>query len=151
MAVRMRHPDLEGTEISVPSESVPHHANAGWYAVEGQADMGETFPLEAQRFEGQPQVRMRHPRLGEGQVITVAESAVPWHRAEGWLVIGEEAVEEAGVGAHIQEVSLDDLTAEQLRELARDQGVPVSGTKAELLERLGSQEAPAEPAPTEEA
>lgn len=87
MGVRMRHPDLD-TEIVVAAEAAAIHRGSGWVPVEGQQDMGEELPAELQRFEGQPPVRMRHPTL-DGE-ITVAESAVPIHRSNGWLVVDEQ-------------------------------------------------------------
>jgi len=136
MTVRMRHPDLE-EEIVVASSAAPLHALSGWAAVEGQDDMGEELPAELQPFEGQPQVRLYHPDV-EGDPITVAESAVPFHRERGWLVVEDE--EAASEAEPVDE--LDGLTVAELQDVARDQGLPVSGTKQELLERLRS--APAE-------
>jgi hypothetical protein len=124
----MTHPDLEGQEIAVAPSAVPFHAESGWQVAPGQGDMGEEWPAEVQRFEGQPPIRLRHPDLE--QEITVAESAVPFHREKGWLPVEEEG---AGEG------DLEGLTVEQLRESARARGLPVSGTKAELLERLSPQ------------
>lgn len=88
MAVRMRHPDLDG-EIVVASSAVPIHRGSGWEPVEGQDDMGEVWPAELQRFEGQPPVRMRHPNVQDE--ITVASSAVPYHRSVGWLEVTADA------------------------------------------------------------
>jgi hypothetical protein len=135
MGVRMRHPDLDA-EIVVPASAVPIHAGSGWQAVEGQEDMGETLPPEAQPFEGQPPVRMRHPDLDTE--ITVAESAVPQHRSNGWLIVEDDTEAEAVVEAG---ADVDRLTVEQLRDLARARGAQVSGTKAELQERLRSEPA----------
>lgn len=86
--VRIYHPDLD-TEITVPSSAVPFHQEAGWQPVEGQQDMGEVWPAEIRRFGGQTPIRMRHPDM-ESE-ITVAESAVPFHRERGWQTIDEEA------------------------------------------------------------
>lgn len=36
-------------------------------------------------------VRMRHPNLPDEQTITVAERAVPHHRAAGWVVVDDPA------------------------------------------------------------
>jgi hypothetical protein len=135
----MTHPDLDG-EITVDPGAVPHHERARWQVVPGQEEQGEQWPEDLRQFGGQQQVRMRHPDL-DGE-ITIAESAVPFHREKGWQVIDPEA-----------ERALDDLTVEQLRSRARDAGLPVSGTKAELLERLSTYEqdqAGVEPAQLEE-
>jgi len=141
MGVLMRHPDSGGTYDAQPSQ-VPHLQESGWQVAEGQTEQGEVWPAEVRRFEGQPPVRMRHPQVADE--ITVAESARPHHAAQGWLVV-EDAVEEAGVGSWIQEVAFEDYTVEQLRDEARAVGVMVSGTKAELIERLRAmQQAPAE-------
>lgn len=89
MTVRMVHPDLDGEYDAQPGQ-VPHLRNAGWVEVEGQAEQGETWPAEALRFDGQEQVRMRHPELGAGQAITVARSAVPYHQERGWLEVTDQ-------------------------------------------------------------
>jgi hypothetical protein len=120
--VRMTHPDLD-TEILVASSAVPIHANSGWRPVPGQEDMGEEIPPDLQRFDGQEQVRMRHPDLAE--IITVARAAVPVHRSVGWLEVDEE-----------QKAELEDKTVADLKEEARARGLQVSGTKDELVERI---------------
>lgn len=38
-------------------------------------------------------VTLRHPTLPEGQTITVAASAVPHHRAAGWVPVDPPAPE----------------------------------------------------------
>jgi hypothetical protein len=86
MGVRLRHPTLD-SEIEVPAEAVPHHERSGWVQVKGQAEQGEVWPEELQRFEGQEQVRIRHPTL-DGET-TVARSAVPLWRERGWEEITE--------------------------------------------------------------
>jgi hypothetical protein len=143
MGVRMRHPDLE-QEIEVASSAVPIHEQSGWQPVEGQEVTWSPLPPESLPFGGQAIIRMRHPTL-PGQEIRVAESAVPHHRSKGWYVLPEEPEAEEGDG-------LDGLTVAQLQERAREAGVPVSGTKAELQERLRSpsttEAAGAEPAQT---
>ncbi|HEV8653109.1 MAG TPA: hypothetical protein VG276_27885 [Actinomycetes bacterium] len=88
MGVRMRHPDLE-QEIEVAPSAVPHHQRVGWVEIEGQTEQGERWPAELQRFEGQQQIRMRHPDL-EGTQITVAASAAPMHLERGWYVVPDE-------------------------------------------------------------
>ncbi|GAA4626610.1 hypothetical protein GCM10023196_035550 [Actinoallomurus vinaceus] len=40
-------------------------------------------------------VRMRHPELDEEQIITVAESAVPFHATAGWVVVEDDDSEQA--------------------------------------------------------
>jgi hypothetical protein len=84
----MRHPDLDSEYEAQPSQ-VPHLEHAGWKVVEGQAEQGEIWPEELQRFEGQEQVRMRHPEL-PGQQITIARSAVPMHQERGWYEVPDE-------------------------------------------------------------
>jgi hypothetical protein len=137
--VRMRHPDLD-TEILVESSAVPIHANSRWEPVPGQEDMGEEIPPDLQRFDGQEQVRMRHPNLSE--TIIVARSAVPVHRSVEWYEVDEEAKAE-----------LEDKTVADLREEARSRGLQVSGTKDELIDRIRTHdtEQPSEaPAPEPE-
>jgi len=149
MSVRMRHPTLPGQEITVAPEAVPHHRSAGWQVVEGQTEQGEQWPAEVQRFEGQTQVRIYHPVTG-GEAV-VAASAVPTHEASGWQVVKDA---EPTAAALEPEDGLAGLTVAELQDLARGAGLPVSGTKAELLERLRaapSDQAGVEPAqPTDE-
>jgi hypothetical protein len=114
--VRMTHPDVAG-EIVVASSAVPIHENSGWKAVPGQEDMGERLPPDAQRFDGQEQVRMRHPNVAD--MIVVARSAVPSHRSVGWVEIDDEAEAKA---------AYDDQTVTGLQEEARSRGLKVSGT-----------------------
>ncbi|HEY5987610.1 MAG TPA: hypothetical protein VIV12_14735 [Streptosporangiaceae bacterium] len=108
MSVRMTHPDLEGAEIAVAPSAVPVHAESGWVEVPGQAEQGEVWPAELQRFEGQPPVRLRHPETGAE--ITVAESAVPFHRERGWL-----PVPEAEVGGEAAEAASEPTPARRRR------------------------------------
>lgn len=157
MTIRMTHPHLPGQPVEVADSAVPHHRAAGWQVVEGQASQGEEWPLEAQRFEGQPMVRMSHPNLPyTGQEpIVVAESAVPAHRSTGWLVVEDEPASEASEAeSEAGPDELDGLTVAELQQRARDRGLPVSGTKAELLARLctadETSEAGDEPAPDTE-
>jgi len=131
MTIRMTHPESGGTYDAQPSQD-PHLQESGWQVIPGQAEQGETWPAEVQRFEGQQRFRLRHPDLDTE--ITVAESAVPYHRERGWLIVEEEPAAEAEGDVD----RLDGLTVEQLREEARAAGIPVSGAKAELIERLRS-------------
>jgi hypothetical protein len=143
MGVRMRHPDLEA-EITAPPSAVPFHAAAGWVEVEGQDETGDVWPAELQPFEGQEQVRLRHPDL-DGEV-TVARSAVAVHAANGWYEAepAEVAPDQAEAGSADD---LDSLTVADLQDHLRARDLPVSGTKAELIERLrAGTEEEAEPA-----
>jgi hypothetical protein len=147
MGVRMRHPDLE-QEINATSGQVPHFQVSGWQVIEGQDEQGEQWPAELLPFEGQEKVRLTHPDL-EGE-ITVAESAVPYHRERGWQVVEGEEPAAGPEGAD----GLDGKTVPELRDLAKDEDIkPVPTTKPELLDALrGHQQAPAEAGqPTEEA
>jgi hypothetical protein len=139
MAVRMTHPDLPGTEISVAASAVPFHREARWEEVPGQDEHGEVWPLEAQRFGGQTVVRLRHPDLE--QEIEVAESAVPFHRERGWQLADQVEAE-----------ALEGRKVAELRELAKERGIsPIPSTKAELVEALHeSPDVAGEPAPSEE-
>jgi hypothetical protein len=133
MGVRLRHPTLE-SEIEVPAEAVPHHERSGWVQVKGQAEQGETWPEELQRFEGQEQVRMRHPDL-DGEIV-VARSAEPYWRERAWEEITDEApADDAQPGE-----GLAGKTVPELRELAKQAGIsPLPSTKDELLAALGGQ------------
>lgn len=79
-------------------------------------------------------IRIRHPLTGSESVVP--ESAVPHWRAAGWQLVEEAEPEDDG---------LDELTVQELRDVARGRELPVSGTKAELLERLRGQQQQAEP------
>jgi hypothetical protein len=150
--VRMTNPDSGGEYDADPGQ-VEHLKAAGWQVADPDAEY-ERWPAELQRFEGQEQVRIRHPLTG-GEAV-VARSAVPVHRSAGWVEVAD--AEEATTGAFIQEASLEDLTVEELKDLARARDLPVSGSKAELLERLQppaeaeteDSESPAEPASEKE-
>lgn len=119
---RIRHPDL-GEQVVLASQ-VPHLERAGWEFVEGDR---ETWPKELQPFEGQPRVRIYHPGLDRYE--TVAESAVAQHRSRDWVLAEEWDTAKATA-------DLDGKTAEELRELARERGLKVSGSKDDLLARL---------------
>lgn len=85
MGVRIRHPDLE-VEVEVTASAVPHHQRAGWAEIPGQDEQGEVWP------ELQAQVLMRHPTLP--QVIHVAAGSVASARAQGWILVEDEAAEQ---------------------------------------------------------
>lgn len=87
-------------------------------------------------------VRMTHPDL-PGQPYFADDGQVPHLRAAGWVVAPPPA-EPEGDG-------LEDLTVAELQDRLRVAGLPVSGAKAELLQRLRevSQQAGVEPAPEE--
>jgi hypothetical protein len=129
MGVHMVHPDLEGQSYDAQPSQVPHLQENGWQVAPGQTEQGEVWPMEVQRFEGQPQIRLHHPDL-EVEIV-VAESAVPHHRERGWLIVEDESVAEPEVSEGFAR-----LTVDQLRDEARARGLQVSGTKAELLDRL---------------
>ena len=149
----MTHP-ISGGEYDADPLQVPHLEEAGWQVADGEDDSAvERWPADLRRFDGQAKVRMRHPQI-DADPITVAESAVPFHREKGWQVIDEEA--EAAAAANPEHKTLQQLK-DQLRELNKtrpdNDQLPVSGTKAELLERVrdAQNEAGVEPAqPTEE-
>jgi hypothetical protein len=147
--VRMTHPDVE-QDIVVGLDAEPIHANSGWRRAPGQDDLPppEGVPADVVRFEGQEQVRMRHPNVAE--VITVGAAAVPFHAERGWVRVDQAERE-----------SLEAKTVDQLKDEIRklnadrddDDQLPVSGTKAELLERLSqaqTSEVPAAPAEQED-
>jgi hypothetical protein len=141
----MTHPETGGTYDAQPSQ-VPHLERAGWQVAPGQDEQGEQWPEELQPFGGQDQVAIHHPMTG-GQSV-VAASAVPYWRERGWLIAEPEA---EGPPPGSEDDGLEGLTVVELQDLARERGLPVSGTKAELLQRLrAEQEAGDQPAPTEE-
>jgi hypothetical protein len=139
----MNHPTLPADQvIDVDPIAVPHHQAAGWQVEPGQDETGEEWPTELQRFEGQEQVRLRHPDLDAE--ITVARSAVGAHQSTGWYQV-EEDVPLPGEEPSEPD-DLEQLTVDDLRDLLRARGLPVSGTKAELVSRLRAAPAEEEPA-----
>ena len=123
MTVHMHHPDTGGEYQAQPSQ-VEFLKASGWEPTDPDAPYDQ-WPDDIKRFEGQAQVVMRHPNL-DGE-ITVAESAAPFHASQGW-----QRVED------IRQAEYEDQTVEQLKDQARDRGLAVSGTKAELIERLST-------------
>jgi hypothetical protein len=122
VTVRMTNP-ASGGEYDADPGQVEHLKAAGWELDDPDADY-ERWPAELQRFEGQEQVRIRHPLTGSTAVV--ARSAVAVHRSAGWQEITDE--DDAG--------SLEAKTVPELKALLEQRGLPVSGTKAELIERL---------------
>jgi hypothetical protein len=140
----MTHPVTGGTYDAQPSQ-VPFLEGSGWEQEPGQGVKGDVWPVELQRFEGQSVYWMRHPNV-EGDPIQAAESQKPFYQERGWQVIDTEA-----------EQSLEGLTVDELKEQLRARDLPVSGSKAELVERLRGEppseqelESPAEPASKED-
>jgi hypothetical protein len=127
--VLMTHPESGGEYWATPDQ-VPHLQEADWQIAPGQNVDVEEWPAELRRFGGQDTVKMRHPEI-EGDPITAALSQVPFYREKGWQIVDEDAATEAA-----QTGGLEDLTLDQLKEEARARDLPVSGTKAELVERL---------------
>jgi hypothetical protein len=85
-------------------------------------------------------VRIYHPESG-GEA-TVAESAVPILAGAGWQKVDDQAAQQA------VDDGLDGMTVEQLRVELRSRDLPVTGNKAELVDRLRGEP---EPAAEEEA
>ena len=139
MTVHLTHPGTGGHYDAAPSQ-VEFLKASGWELADPDAAYDE-WPAELQPFEGQPPVRMRHPEVDEE--ITVAESAAPQHASQGWQRVDE-----------VEAAALEDQTVAALREQARARGLPVSGSKAELIERLSEEvdqdDAGDEPAPEQE-
>jgi hypothetical protein len=137
--VRLIHPEVE-QEIVVDTSAEPMHANSGWRRAPGQDHIPrEELPAEVQRFEGQEQIRMRHPNVHDE--ITVGLSAMGMHQEKGWVRVEEAAAQE-----------LEDKTLEELRDEVRARGLKVSGSKDELIERLQTEttQEPAAPADKED-
>lgn len=131
--IRMTHPTIDGSEYLADPLQVPHLEEAGWEVADGEDDSQvERWPDDLRRFEGQPKVELYHPQTGG--YYTAPESAVPYHREKGWLVVGSDDYRVA------QGQQFDDKTVEELREVARERGLKVSGTKDELLARLQGEE-----------
>ena len=90
-------------------------------------------------------VRMLHTdpaATGGPTTAEVPESGVEMMRRVGWALAPEqaEAADSSGQG----EKSLEEMTVAELREHAREQGIPIpatSTTKAAILEVIGSAEA----------
>lgn len=134
MTVHLTHPGTGGHYDAAPSQ-VEFLKASGWELADPDAAYDE-WPAELQPFEGQPPVRMRHPEVDEE--ITVAESAAPLHASQGWQRVDE-----------VEAAALEDQTVAALREQARARGLPVSGSKAELIERLSEPYDNVEPEPAE--
>lgn len=139
---RMTHPDPDLDDAVVGASQVPHFEHAGWRYVEGDR---EHWPEELQRFEGEAQVYIRHPVTGATAFLPA--SAVPHWRSVGWEVVDPDAEQEA---------ALDDKNLAELKDEAKTRGLPSSGTKDELRERIADYdaqqqtEAGDQPAPSEE-
>lgn len=136
---RITHPDPGVADSIVPASAVPLWERVGWQYVEGDR---EHLPKQHQRFEGQAQVRIYHPELDRVEVV--AASAVPQHRANGWLLADEVEAEQ-----------LEDKTVAELRDLAKERGVkPIPATKEDLVAALqdeqDTEQAGEEPAPPSE-
>jgi hypothetical protein len=120
---RMTHPDPDVDDAVVQASQVPHFEYAGWRYVDGDR---EDWPAELQRFEGQTQVRLRHPETGG--TATVGEDSAPHWRSRGWVIVDDVADQAA---------ALEGKTVPELRELAKERGIsPIPATKAELVEAL---------------
>jgi hypothetical protein len=117
---RMTHPDPDIGDGIVPASAVSHWEGIGWKFAEGDR---EDPPKEYQRFEGQPAVRIYHPGLDRYEVV--AESAVSQHRSNDWVLADQVEAEQ-----------LEAKTVAELKEDAKARGLPVSGTKEELRERI---------------
>lgn len=139
---RMTHPDPGVDDVTVNALQVPHLEHAGWRYVEGDR---EEWPAEL-RSENQVYIR----NLTTGGTAFVPE--LSGHlRERGWVEVGSDDDQA------VQVQRLEDKTVEELRELARDRRLKVSGNKDELLARLAGTEeqdtqdqAGGEPAPSEE-
>jgi hypothetical protein len=86
-------------------------------------------------------VRMRHPDVADE--YNADEAQIPHLRAAGWDVVPTDP--------NAPDDTLDDLTVAELRDVARGRELPVSGTRAELLERLRGPAVEEAPAPSEAA
>lgn len=75
-------------------------------------------------------------RVAKGQLHRVAEDGGPWVEPDPELPLDD--VEEGGEPPADDRVDPDEYTAEELRQQAADLGLPTSGTKAELAERISA-------------
>jgi hypothetical protein len=149
--VRMTKADVQ--DYWADPGQVPHFENAGWKRAPGQDDIEvEEWPDELKRFGGQEPVDIYNPQTGA--YYTTGAESVGHHRSRGWLVVGSD---DYAAAIKAKATDLDNLTVEELKDKARARDLPVSGTKAELVERLraepetDSDNAGDEPAQTEEA
>jgi hypothetical protein len=138
---RMTYPDPGVEDAVVDASQVPHLEHAGWRFVEGDREHWPEELREAGR-EGMVYIRNRYT----GGTAFVPE--LTGHLGErGWEEVDPDAERAA---------ELEDKTVAELREQARERGLPVSGTKDELLARLRGEEQDqdqdqaGEPAPSEE-
>lgn len=117
---------------------VPHLENAGWRVADGEDDSTvERWPMDLRKYEGQPEVELYSPTTGN--YYKSPESAVPYHRARGWVVVGSDDYLAAQTAQAAEDLS--DRTVEELRELAKERGIsPLPTKKAELLDALSTQE-----------
>jgi small subunit ribosomal protein S3Ae len=79
------------------------------------------------------QAEKKTDKLEDEQIEEVEEIDIP---ADGLPDSIAEAVEEEGVEDSSEEVDHESMTVAQLKELLKEAGKPVSGKKAELIERL---------------
>jgi hypothetical protein len=74
-----------------------------------------------------------HPRGTVFEIDNDSDADAMIHA--GWVMETDDPVTEE----EAQEVDLETVMVDDLRDMARDKGVPVSGTKAELIERLSAE------------
>lgn len=143
--VRMTHPDA-GDYDAQPSQ-VPHLKLAGWTVAPGQSEQGEVWPSDAGLEEEEPQVTLWHPGLDREQ--TFPASAEAHWRGLGWLRPGVDELQPPPEPAVPDD--LDALTVADLQDVLRARGLAVSGSKAELVERIrAGTEAAEQPQESEE-
>jgi hypothetical protein len=81
------------------------------------ASLGAEAPADVEEVQGEMTVESE-----DSELDAIADEA--------------EEVTEEELEADEEEGGLEELTVEELKEELRDAGLPVSGTKAELIERL---------------
>ena len=138
---RMIHPDPGVEDAVVAAIQVPHMEHAGWRYVEGDR---ETWPEEAREESRAGWVFIRNRNTGG---TTFVPELTPALRERAWEEVDLDAEREA---------QMEEKTLAELKDDAKARGLPVSGTKDELRERISDHdaqqqtEAGDEPAPTEE-
>lgn len=84
------------------------------------------YQAEKSRF-GQP--------LGSPAYVDAVQAARGGD-ADGAIAPAQRHAREAGAGESDEAAAYEDMTVAELQQAARDRGLPVSGTKAELQQRL---------------
>jgi len=138
---RISHPDPGVEDAIVDAMQVGHFEHAGWRYVEGDR---EDWPAELREAGREGMVYIRNRDTGGTAFVPELSGHL---RERGWEEVDPQAEQEA---------QMEEKTLAELKDEAKARGLPVSGTKDELRERIADHdaqqqtEAGDEPAPTEE-